>query len=325
MLAQGLSSFFTFFVHFMLLVFSICFVYDLVACLVYPFMCQFMPLSTAFFNSCHFLCFSIPSFGVSTMSPKKSSSFNMCPISAIIFSKCRDLYHMKNNMRYRGNTNNTSVIIFFIRSQKLPAMVLCLGEPQRRFFVMLIFISFFIFISFLYLHFIVDLHFVVVLHLLMFFIHLCFSTSSLTLPWTITRFLHPFHTLSPVHRRVICSTFIFNHSIIFLLQTLRFWVGIFYLQAFFTLCSVTNILTCVYQGLLGSQQFFLEISRALYWSLKHRPGPSVCLIYSNPQSSYSEWFTFKFYHISSWIACGESLIYLLLTRFKLSLLVQNHM
>ena len=262
MLAQGLSSFFTFFVHFMLLVFSICFVYDLVACLVYPFMCQFMPLSTAFFNSCHFLCFSIPSFGVSTMSPKKSSSFNMCPISAIIFSKCRDLYHMKNNMRYRGNTNNTSVIIFFIRSQKLPAMVLCLGEPQRRFFVMLIFISFFIFISFLYLHFIVDLHFVVVLHLLMFFIHICFSTSSLTLLWTIAGFLHPFCTFCPAHRRVIRNTFIFNHFVIFLPRALGFWVGIVYPQASFTLCSFPKFLAqpAFIKASLGAGSYSLKFA-----------------------------------------------------------------
>ena len=59
---------------------------------------------------------------------------------------------MKNNIRYKGNTNNTSVIIFFkIKSQKLPAMVLCLGEPPRRFLLLLIFSSLyhlhFIFVS----------------------------------------------------------------------------------------------------------------------------------------------------------------------------------
>ena len=92
--------------------------------------------------------------------------------------------------------------------------------------------------SFLYLNFIFDLHFVVVLHLSMFFIHICFaSTSSLTLPWTISGFLHPFYTSSPAHRRAICDTFIFNHSVIFLPRALRFWEGIFYPQAFFTLRS----------------------------------------------------------------------------------------
>ena len=40
--------------------------------------------------------------------------------------------------------------------------------------------------------------FIFVLHLLLllYFIH-CFSTSSLTLPWTIAEFLHPFYTFSP--------------------------------------------------------------------------------------------------------------------------------
>ena len=56
-----------------------------------------------------------------------------------------------------------------------------------------------------------DLQFVVViLHLLMFFFHIFFSTSSLTLPWTITRFLDPFCTFSPAHCRVIRITFIFR-------------------------------------------------------------------------------------------------------------------
>ena len=35
---------------------------------------------------------------------------------------------------------------------------------------------------------------------------------------------------------------------------------------------------------LGAGSYFLESCRASYWSSKYRPGPSVCLIYSNPQS-----------------------------------------
>ena len=50
----------------------------------------------------------------------------------------------------------------------------------------------------------------IVLHLSFFFIHICFSTSSLTLLWTIARFLDPFYTFSPAHCRVICNTFIFQ-------------------------------------------------------------------------------------------------------------------
>ena len=42
---------------------------------------------------------------------KNSSSFYISPTLAIIF-KFRNRQHMKNNIRYKGNINNTSVIIF---------------------------------------------------------------------------------------------------------------------------------------------------------------------------------------------------------------------
>ena len=109
-----------------------------------------------------------------------------------------------------------------------------------------------------------------------------FFSFSLTLPWTIARFLDPFCTFSPAHRRVICDTFIFNHSVIFLLRALRFWVSIFYPQVFFTLCSFPTFWHNLFlSGFSGSPQLFLEIFRGSYWSLKHKPGPSVCLIHSN--------------------------------------------
>ena len=56
--------------------------------------------------------------------------------------------------------------------------------------------------------------------------------------------------------------------------------GIFYLML------LPNIFgtSCFYQDFPGSWQLFIEIFRASYWSSKHRPGPSVCLIHSNPQS-----------------------------------------
>ena len=137
----------------------------------------------------------------------------MSPTSAIFFIIYRNLHQTKNNIRYKGNTNNTSVIIFLNQSQKLPAVVLCLGESPGGFLLL--------FISFLYLHFIFDLHFGVVVHLSLFFIH-CFSTSSLTLSWTIAGFLHPFCTFSQAHRRVIRDTFTLNLSRIFLPRVLRF-------------------------------------------------------------------------------------------------------
>ena len=141
----------------------------------------------------------------------------------------------------------------------------------------------------------------------MFFIHIYFPASSLTLPWTIAGFLHPFYTFSLAHRKSDLWHFHFNFSGIILPRALRFWVGVFYPQAVFTLRSFTDISdsTCIYEGFPRSWQFFLEVCRALYWSLKHRTGPSVCLNHSNSQSSYSEQFIFKFYHILAWITCGK--------------------
>ena len=75
-------------------------------------LCPNFPLSMILFNSSHFLCCSVPFFGVSRISPKNSSSFNMSPTSAIIFIKHRNRYQMINNIRYKGNTNNTSATIF---------------------------------------------------------------------------------------------------------------------------------------------------------------------------------------------------------------------
>ena len=96
--------------------------------------------------------------------------------------------------------------------------------------------------------------------------------------------------------------------VIFLPRALRSWVGIFYPQAFFTLCSFTNILTCVYQGFPGSRQFFLEVCRASYWSSKHRPGPSVCLIHSNPQSFIHLKFVFIHVNIAKVLLVVKTLI-----------------
>ena len=161
--------------------------------------------------------------------------------------------------------------------------------------------------------------------MLLFFIH-CFSTSSLTLPWTIAKFLNPFYTFSPAHRRVIRDTFILTFprsSFTVLPRALRFWVGILYPQAFFTLCCFTDILPALIKGFPGSRQFFDEVCRASCWSSNHRPSSSVCLIRSNSQFSYSEEFIFKYYQTLSWITGGESLIYLLLTCYELFSLVQS--
>ena len=197
-------------------------------------------------------------------------------------------------------------------------MLLCLGEPSVR-FLWCCCSSFLIFILLLYLH--LSMFFI----LLLFFIHIFFSTSSLTVPWTIAGFLLPLYTISPARRRGICDTSIFRLFRYLLAASATALSGHFVATNGSYLMLLHRHSTCIYQGLLGSRQFFLEVYRASYWSSKHRPAPSVCLIHSNPQSSYSERFSFKFYNILSWIAYGESLIYLLFTSFELFSLFQSHM
>ena len=80
----------------------------------------------------------MPSFGVSTTSPKKSSSFNMSPTSAIIFIKCRNRHRMKKNIRYKDYINSTSVIIFLNWRAKTLSDGNLLGRTSSEVFVMLV-------------------------------------------------------------------------------------------------------------------------------------------------------------------------------------------
>ena len=152
------------------------------------------------------------------------------------------------------------------------------------------------------------LHFLVALHLSFFFILILFSTSSLTLPWTIARFLDPFWTSSPAHCRVIHNTFIFNHSVIFLPRVATVLSGHFLPTGIFYLTLLPDIFgtNCFYEGFPGSRQLFLEICRASYWSSKHKPGPSVCLIHSNPLSYIHLKFLFIHVNIAKVFTCGEN-------------------
>ena len=159
------------------------------------------------FNSSRFLCCSMSSFGVST------TSFNMFSTSAMIFIKCWNQYHMKNNTRYKGNINITSVIIFL----KLPAENLqyfpwdnlqwdfcCIFILFLTFILLLMFFISFLIFTLLYRP-------LLMFFILLLFIHIFFSTSSLTLLWTIAGgFYIPFYTFSPAHQKVIRDTFIFR-------------------------------------------------------------------------------------------------------------------
>ena len=145
----------------------------------------------------------------------------------------------------------------------------------------------------------IDLHFVVVLlHVPFFFIHIFFSTSSLTFPWTIARFLDPFCTFCPAHRRVICNTFIFQPFRYFLSTSATVFRGHFLPTGVFYLTLLPNILEqpAFIKVSVGASSYFLEICRASYWSSKHRSGISFCLIQSNLQSCIH--FKFVFMHVN---------------------------
>ena len=145
----------------------------------------------------------------------------------------------------------------------------------------------------------------------MFFIHIFFSKSSLTLLWTIGRFfLDPFCTFSPAHCRVIRDTFIFRPFHYLLTASAMVLSGHFLPTGVFYLTLLPDIFgtTCFYQGFPGSRQLFLESCRASYWSLKHRPGSSVCLIHSNPQSFIHLSFVFMLINIAEVLLMVKTLI-----------------
>ena len=80
---------------------------------------------------------------------------------------------MKNNIRYKGNINNTSVIIFFNWKTRTPSDVTLLGTISSEIFVMLVVVV---------VNFIFDLYFIfvssfhsLIFILLLFFIFQCSS------------------------------------------------------------------------------------------------------------------------------------------------------
>ena len=132
----------------------------------------------------------------------------------------------------------------------------------------------------------VDLHFVVViLHLSSFvdvfhFVVVSSFDFQATLPFdhhsTLASQTREASTSSELYPDYFWLPFLFH-----LPRALWFWVGIFY----FTL--LPNILAqpAFIKVSLGAGSYVPEICRTSYWSSKHRPGPSACWIYSNPQSS----------------------------------------
>ena len=151
---------------------------------------------------------------------KNSLSFNMSPTSAIIFIKCQNGYQMK--------------IIFLIREDNNSQRCYFAWENLRGGFC-----DFGCCCSFIF-----------VLHLSMFFIHICFLASSLTLSWTIDGFLHPFYNFS---RAYIPEWFAsLSFSIIPLFSCRGHcgfdWAFLFYPWALFALRSFIGMLPSFNRG-----------------------------------------------------------------------------
>ena len=144
----------------------------------------------------------------------------------------------------------------------------------------------------------------------MFSIHIFSSTSSLTLPWTIARFLDPFCTFSPAHRRVTRKTFFFQPFRYLLTTSATVLSGHFLPTVISYLMLLPNIWaqSAFIKVSLEASSYFLEIFRASYWSSKHRPGPPVCLIHSNPQSFIHLKFVFIHVNIANVLLVVKALL-----------------
>ena len=136
----------------------------------------------------------------------------------------------------------------------------------------------------------------------MFFIHIFFSTSCLTLPWTIARFLDPFCTFSPAHGKSWkwFQPFCYLSATVFSGHFLP--TDVFYLTFLPDIFGTTSF----YPGFPVSRQLFLKICRASYWSSKHIPDPSVCLIHGNPQTFIHLKFVFMHVNIAKVFTCGKN-------------------
>ena len=168
---------------------------------------------------------------------KKSSSFKKFWTSAIAFITCRNRYHIKNNARYKDNINNASVIIFLIDTfssffvflfvplgdlTKLPAMVLCLGEPPADVFDVDCCCCFFPYWRFLRFRTTFP----------------CHRHSNLA-----SQVREGLHQLWALPWLLSVALYLPDFSVTVLPRAQQFWLGIFYTQALFTLRSFLTCLT----------------------------------------------------------------------------------
>ena len=189
-----------------------------------------LPLLMLDFKYSRFLCCSIPSFGVSAVPARDSTS-------AIAFIRYRNRHHMKNHIRYKCNINNTCVIIFLIGGwlNKNFSVGTLFGRSEFLWCWLLFFIHFLFFI------------------LLLFFIHF-----QATLP------CHHHSTLASQARGGLHWLWALPWlPLLFHLGQAHywFWVGIFYPQAFFCLALPPRHFPALINAFPRGREFFHGIWR----------------------------------------------------------------
>ena len=279
---------------FMQLVFGECFINNCITCLVprsiYPltYPCLWHPLNVPAF--CAAQCLPLV---YQQCLQRNSLSFNISPTSATIFIKCRNCHQMKKNIRYKVNINNTSVTNFLKTKVKHSLRWHFAWENLRGGFCCCR-SSFDFWYSF---HFCIFIHFwssfcccssfVDVLHSHLLFYIIPHAFSNYLRVFTPILYFQPspsqsdswhFH-FQPFHYLLTANATVLS---VHFLPT-----GVFYVAL------LPQHFTCAIKASLR-RQFFLKACTASYWSSKQRPGPSVCLIHSNPQSSYPEGLVLNF-------------------------------
>ena len=122
--------------------------------------------------------------------------------------------------------------------------------------------------------------------------------------FTMSRALHPSFS-GPWRTPPALSSTLTTFDCFFLFiyrKSYGFEWAFFFSQAFFNLRSLPKFLVqpAFIKASLGAGSW------ASYWYSKHRPGPSVCLIHSNPQSFIHFKFVFISVNIAKSFTCGEN-------------------
>ena len=237
----------------------------------------------------------------------------MSPTSAIVFIKGRNLQHMRNNIRYNGNTNNTSVIVFFNRKSKITSHGTLLRRTSEEVFLVVV------------LHFILSFHF---------WSSFCCCSEFIA----FRRHPSPFRGLSP---SFYTHFILLAQPIAEWFATLSFWTfpissycerygseGVFFTHSrFLPYASSSTFLAqpAFIKASLGAGSPSLK-SAGLHTDPRNTDPPHLFVWIAVIHNLYIQNFSilnFTIYYHELLVV--KSLVYMPLTRFELFSLVQSHM